>query len=99
MEFLLISDFLYNFIKYARYVVIAVACLSVITLIIAVLFQNSNNSADSITGGYSQESYYSKHKGTTIEEKLNKLTIWSSCIVAVCIVMYYLSCIVLPASI
>lgn len=99
MEFLLISNFLYDFIKYARYIVMALACLSVIVLIIAVLFQNSNNSADSITGGYSQESYYSKHKGTTIEEKLNKITIWCSCIVAGCIVLYYLSCLVLPATI
>ena len=99
MEFLLIGDFWYNLIKYARYIVMAVACISVLLLIIAVLFQNSNNSADSITGGYSQESYYSKHKGTTVEEKLNKITIWCSCIVAVCILMYYLSCLVLPPTI
>ncbi len=91
MSFLLVSDFVFNLVKYGRYVVLGLCFLCIIVLIVAVLFQNQNGNADSITGGYSQDSYYSKHRGTTIEEKLNKITMWASIIIAACVVLYYLS--------
>ena len=91
MSLLLVSDFLFNFVKYGRYVVLGLGFLCAIIVILSVLFQNQNSGADSITGGYAQESYYSKHRGTTIEEKLNKVTMWSSIILAICVVLYYLS--------
>ena len=98
MSFLLVSDFVYNLVKYGRYVVLGLAFLCAIVVILAVLFQNQNSGADSITGGYAQESYYSKHRGTTIEEKLNKITMWASIIVAVCVLLYYLSYLIVTTS-
>ena len=91
MSLLLVSDFVFNLVKYGRYVVLGLALLCALIVIISVLFQNQNSGADSITGGYAQESYYSKHRGTTIEEKLNKVTMWASIIVAICVLLYYLS--------
>ncbi len=97
MSFLLLSDFVVNVVTYTRYIVLGLAFLSALIIIIAILFQNnSSNGADSITGAsYMQDSYYSKHKGSTIDEKLNKVTKWCGLVVAVCIVLYYLTFIIL----
>lgn len=98
MSLLLVSDFLFNFVKYGRYVVLVVMFLCALLVILAVLFQNQNSNANSVTGGYSQESYYSKHRGTTIEEKLNKLTMWSCIVLAICVVLYYLSFLIITTA-
>lgn len=98
MSLLLVSDFLWNFVKYGRYIILGLAFLFAIIVIIAVLFQNQNSGADSITGGYAQESYYSKHRGTTIEEKLNKITMWTSILFAACVLLYYLSFLIIPTA-
>ncbi len=100
MSLMLISQFWVDVIVYARYVVLGIALLSAITIIVAVLLQNSNSGADSITGAsYTQESYYSKNRGSTIDEKLSKFTKWASLVIAVCIVLYYLSLIPISATI
>lgn len=97
MSFMLLSDFMINFITGARYLFLGVLALCALIIIICVLYQNHTGGGDAITGSssFSQDSYYSKHKGSTIEEKLNKMTKICSLIVACCVVLYYLTFIIL----
>ena len=98
MSFLLVSDFVFNLVLYGRYVVLGLIFLCALLVIFSVLFQNQTSGADSIMGGYAQESYYSKHRGTTMEEKLSKMTMWCSIIIAVCVVLYYLSFLIISTA-
>ena len=74
---------------------LVVACA--IILIITTLFQNNDaNSSDVITG--SQESYYSKNKGSTRDGKLKLVTIITAIVAVVCVILYFVSIIIYPAS-
>ncbi len=73
---------------------LVVACAVVI--IVTTLMQNEDsNNADVITG--QQESYYSKNKGGSRDGKLKLLTIIFSCIAVGCILLYFISLLILPA--
>ena len=73
---------------------LVVACALI--LIITTLFQNNDaNGTDVVTG--QQESYYSKNKGGSRDGRLKRITIAVSVILAVLVVLYFVSIIIYPA--
>lgn len=84
------NDFVTSFFPILRYVLFFVILLAAITLIVVVMMQKeSSGGADVITG--KQESYYSQNKGSTKEGKLKKITMIMSIIIAVSVVLYFVS--------
>lgn len=72
---------------------IVVACA--ILLIVTTLFQNEDSAdTDVITG--SQESYYSQNKGGSRDAKLKIITIICSIVITVCVILYFVSFLILP---
>ena len=72
---------------------IVVACA--VLLILTTLFQNDDAAdTDVITG--TQESYYSQNKGGSRDAKLKLITIISSIVIAVCVILYFVSFLILP---
>ena len=75
---------------------LVVACA--IVLIVTTLFQNNDqNGTDVVTG--QQESYYSKNKGGSRDGKLKLITIITSIVLAVLVVLYFVSIIIYPAGV
>lgn len=74
-----------------RITLCAVMLLSAITVTVAVLFQNDSSGGGTNAISGIQESYYSSNKGASKEGRLKKITIICSIIIAVSIVLYFLS--------
>lgn len=73
-----------------RIILFCLVVVCAIVLIVATLFQNEDsNNTDVVTG--QQESYYSKNKGGSRDAKLKLITIITSCVIAVCVVLYFVS--------
>lgn len=73
-----------------RIVLFALVVIAALVVIVTTLFQNEEaNGADVITG--QQESYYSKNKGGSRDGKLRLITIICSCVIAVCVILYFVS--------
>lgn len=78
-----------------RIVLFAIVVLAAIIVIAATLFQNEDSAdTDVITGV--QESYYSKNKGGSRDSKLKIITITCSIILAVCVVLYFVTFLIMP---
>lgn len=78
-----------------RIVLFAIVVLSAVIVIFATLFQNEDSAdTDVITGV--QESYYSKNKGGSRDAKLKITTIVCSIVLAVCVVLYFITFLILP---
>ena len=76
-----------------RYVLMFIIAAAAITLIISTLMQESQEGgANAITG--SQESYYSQNKGKTKEGVLKKITIAMASIIAISIVLFFVTILV-----
>ncbi len=72
---------------------IVVACS--VVMIVATLFQNEDSAdTDVITG--KQESYYSQNKGGSRDAKLKLITIIGAIVIAVCVILYFVSFLILP---
>ena len=99
MELLLISQAGLDVLTTIRYIFLCIIFLGAISIIFAVLCQNQSTNAGSITGGYTQDSYYSKHKGSTIEEKLSKFTRISAIVIGIFIVLYYITFLIMNAAV
>lgn len=79
-----------------RIVLFAIVGLAALLVIVTTLFQTEEaNGTDAILG--QQDSYYSKNKGSSRNEKLKKITIITSIIAVVCVVLYFVSFIIYPA--
>lgn len=74
-----------------RYVLMFLIAAAAIVLIFVTLMQehDDNGSANAITG--MSESYYSQNKGETTQGKLKKLTIIMASIIAVSIVLFFVT--------
>ena len=74
-----------------RLCLVGIMCVACVALIIAVLMQSNeaSNGGNAITGF--QESYYGSNKVSSREGRLKKITIISVCIIAVCILLYFVS--------
>ncbi len=78
-----------------RIVLFAIVVLCAVIVIASTLFQNEESSdTDVITGV--QESYYSKNKGGSRDAKLKIITITCSIILAVCVVLYFVTFLIMP---
>ena len=85
------SDFITTFFPILRIILVDLIFVCAIVLIIAVLVQ-----ADATSGGTNvisgtRESYYSQNKGDTRDGKLKKWTIAMSSIIAISILIYFLT--------
>lgn len=77
-----------------RYVLMFLIAAAAIVLIIVTLLQehDDNGSANVITGA--AESYYSQNKGQTTQGKLKKVTIAMASIIAISIVLFFVTLLV-----
>jgi len=84
------SDFITSFFPILRYILFFITIAASITLIVVILMQKeSAGGTDILTG--KQESYYAQNKGSTKEGRLKKITIAMAIIIAVCVVLYFVS--------
>lgn len=80
----------------ARIVLFCLILACAILIIITTLLQNEDSAnTDVITGA--QESYYSKNKGGSRDAKLRLITIICSIVLAVCVILYFVSFKIVPA--
>lgn len=75
-----------------RIVLVSICALCALGLIITTLMQSNStdNTSAALTGG-GQESYYMQNKGESKNVKLTRLTIIFASIIAVCIVLYFVT--------
>lgn len=87
-----ISPELKSVISIIRIVLICVIVLACAIMIVTTLLQSSANQAGSsaISGG-ATESYFSQNRDNSRDGKLKRITITMAIIVAVCLVLYFLS--------
>ncbi len=78
-----------------RIVLVCIMALCAICMTVAILMQsNSNDDATSALTGHVQESYYAQNKGESKNVRLSRATLTLICIIAVCIVLYFVSLII-----
>lgn len=76
-----------------RNVLLVLIALDALILIIAVLFQTgSGQDATAITGA--TESYYSQNKGSSLDDKLNRLTKICAIVMVGLLLLYFVSLII-----
>lgn len=85
------SDFITKFFPIFRYVLVGIVLLASIVIIISVLLQSDASSGGTNVISGVRESYYAQNRGETRDGKLKKLTIIMSIVVAVSIVLYFVS--------
>lgn len=91
-----VPEWVSNSFPVIRIVLFAIVALAALLIIVTTLFQTEEaNNADAILG--QQDSYYSKNKGSSRNEKLKKITIISAIIAVVCVVLYFVSFLIYPA--
>lgn len=84
------SDFITSFFPILRYILFFIAIAASIVMVVVILMQKeSAGGTDVITG--KQESYYSQNKGSTREGRLKKLTVIMAIIVAVSVILYFVT--------
>ncbi len=71
-----------------------IAVCAVIMIITTLLQSNANEDGQSALTGSSQESYYAQNKGESRNVKLSRATIACVSIMAICIVLYFVSLII-----
>ncbi len=75
-----------------RIVLVCIMAVCAVTMIITTLMQsNANDDGQSALTGVSQESYYAQNKGESRNVKLSRATIICVSIMALCIVLYFVS--------
>ncbi len=78
-----------------RIVLFCLVVVAAILLIVTTLLQNEDSGGtNAITG--QQESYYAKNKGGSRDGKLKIITIVCACVIAVCVILYFVSFLILP---
>ena len=85
------SDFITIFFPILRIILVSVMFLCALFLIIAVIVQSDSSSGGTNVISGERESYYSQNKGDTRDGKLKKLTIILSSIIAVSILIYFIT--------
>ena len=86
----LVNDWFSEAMPVIRDVLLVLIGIGALIVIFAVMFQTSSGQdATAITGA--TDSYYLKNKGTSMEDKLNKLTKIVSIVMVCLIVLYFIS--------
>ena len=79
----------------ARIVLIGLIAICAVIMIITTLMQSNNNQdANNALSGGVQESYYAQNKGESKNVKLSRATIACISIIAICVVLYFVSLII-----
>lgn len=88
------AQWIVNSFPIIRYVLMFIIAISAIALIVVTIMQESEggNGNNAITG--IQESYYSQNKGKTKEGLLKKLTISFASIIAISIILFFVTVLV-----
>lgn len=91
LENALQADWIVNSFPIIRIVLVAIMFISAIILIVMVILQSSTSSggANAISGV--QESYFNDNHGGTTEAKIKRTTIIMGSIIALCIILYFVS--------
>lgn len=86
------SDFSTRVLPVLRYVLFGIIIACAIVLIVTTLLQanNSDSGLDAFTG-VKQESYYSQNKGASRDAILKRITIAMAVIIAVCILVFFIT--------
>ena len=78
-----------------RIVLVCMIAICAVMMIVTTLLQsNANDDGQSALTGSSQESYYAQNKGESRNVKLSRATIACVSIMAICIVLYFVSLII-----
>ena len=78
-----------------RIVLVYMIAICAVMMIVTTLLQsNANDDGQSALTGSSQESYYAQNKGESRNVKLSRATIACVSIMAICIVLYFVSLII-----
>lgn len=85
------ADWITTVFPILRYVFIGIIFVCAIVMIVTVLLQSDANTSSSSAISGVQESYYSQNKGESRDGKLKKTTIVMVSIIAVCIVLYFVT--------
>jgi protein translocase SecG subunit len=78
-----------------RIVLFCLVVAAAIIMIVTTLLQNEDSEGANVITGQ-QESYYSKNKGGSRDGKLKIITIVCACLIAVCVILYFASFLILP---
>ena len=91
------SAFLTEGFPIIRIVLVSIMAVAALTLIVAVLMQQSAdaNGINALSG--EQESYYSSNRNVNKEGRLKKITIICSSIIFALIVLYFITYLIYPA--
>ncbi len=79
-----------------RIVLISIAALCAIMMIVTTLLQSNSNEdgSNALSGTVGQESYYAQNKGESRNVRLSRATIALISIIAVCVILYFVSLII-----
>ena len=84
------SDFITTFFPILRYILFFIVIAAAVVLIVAIMMQKESAGGTDVLSGR-QESYYNQNKGSTKEGRLKKLTIAMAIIIAVSVVLYFVT--------
>ena len=86
------SDFITRVFPIVRYVLFFLIVACAIVMVVAILMQKeTDDGMGALTGGGKQESYYSQNKGSTREGRLKKLTTIMAIVIAVSVLLYFIT--------
>lgn len=85
------SDFITTFFPILRIVLVSIMFLCAVGIIIAVLIQSDAASGGTNAISGTRESYYAQNKGDSRDGKLKKWTVIMSSIIAVSVLIYYIT--------
>ncbi len=88
----LAPDWVVSSFPIVRIVLVCIMAVSAVFMIITTLMQsNANEDGNNALSGGAQESYYAQNKGESRNVKLSRATIILISVMAVCIVLYFVS--------
>ena len=94
MKFLgLVPNWIATSFPIIRYVFMGLVALSSIALIVVTIMQDTKEGGNNVITGV-QESYYSQNKGKTREGILKKLTIAFASIIALSIILFFVTIVI-----
>lgn len=85
------ADWIVKSFPIIRIALVGIMFVAAIVLIVMVLMQSSSSQGGTNAISGIQESYYNDNKGGTREGRIKKTTIIMGCLIAVCIVLYFVS--------
>ena len=93
-------DWVTNSFPIIRIVLVSITALCALCVIATTLMQsNENNEGANALSGGSQESYYAQNKGESKNVKLSRATIILASTMVLCMILYFVTLLILPVSV